>query len=370
MKAIQKLRELGQSLWIDNITRDLLNSGLLEHSIKEWSVTGLTFNLSAFEHAIQNSTTYDADICKKLKQDILGQELFYELALEDLRYSADLFRSVYHQTDGMGGWVSIDLWPFVFNDPESTLAAAKDLHSRVRRPNVLINIPGTKENLSAVEEAIFTGVPVNINFLFSREHYLAATEAFRKGINRRISAGLKPSVGSFASLSVSDWDTAVVGKVPAMWSNRLGIAIAMHTYKASQEVLNSPGWQRILNYGAQPQRLLWANTGAHDPNASEFLYVKALAFPFTINTVSEENLRAIGNRGDIGASIPVDGGNCEDVLSRFDQFGIDIDTLADQLQNEGVTAYIKSWFNLMTAIASKSATLAQGFLEDTIGGYR
>lgn len=359
MKATQKLHELGQSLWINNITRDLLNSGLLKHAIDEWSVTGLTFNPVAFEHAIKNSAVYDAAIRKKLKQDLLGEDLFFELALEDLSHAADLFRPIYDQTDGMDGWVSLDVSPLLAYDTTNILTAAKDLYVRARRPNLLITIHGTKENLPVVEEAVFAGVPVNVTLLFSWEHYLAAADAFLRGIERRISAGLRPNVGSVVSLFISDWDAAVMDKVPDALRNQLGLAIAKRTYRAYRGFLSSPRWERAYNAGARPQSLLWAGTEAKDPKISDVFFVKALAAPLTINTMSENTLKMFNDYGDLGELMPTDGGDCEAVLSRFGQAGIDIDALADQLQNEEVDLRVKSWIELMMVIASKCAALSQ-----------
>ena len=359
MKSTQKLHELGQSLWIDNITRDLLNSGLLKHAIDEWSVTGLVSSPAAFEHVIKNSTVYDVAIRKKLKEGIVGEELFFELALEDLRHAADLFRPIHDQTDGVDGWVSLDVSPLLAYDTTTTLTTVKDLYVRARRPNLLITIPGTKENLPVVEEAILAGVPVNVTLLFSREHYLAAAEAFLRGIERRISAGLSPNVVSVASLFINHWDTAVIDKVPDAMRNQLGIAIAQRTYKACREFLSSPRWERAYNAGARPQRLLWAETETKDPKISDIFYVKVLTAPLTVNTLSEDTLKAFADHGDLGALMPTDGGDSEAVLSRFIQAGIDIDALAVQLQNEGVASFVKSWIELMMVIASKSAALAQ-----------
>lgn len=359
MKATQKLHELGQSLWINNITRDLLNSGLLKHAIDEWSVTGLTFNPAAFEHVIKNSAVYDTAIRKKLKEDMVGEELFFELALEDLRHAADLLRPIYDQTDGVDGWVSLDVSPFIAYDTTNMLTVAKDLYVRSRRPNLLITIPGTKENLPVVEEAILAGVPVNVTLLFSREHYMAAAEAFLRGIERRITAGLKPNVGSVASLFINHWDAAVIEKVPDALRNQLGIAIAQRTYKACREFLSSPRWQCAYNAGARPQRLLWAKTETKDSKISDIFYVKALVAPLTVNTMSEGTLKTLNNHDDLSALMPLDGGDCDAMLSRFVQAGIDIDALAVQLQDEGVASFVKSWIELMMGIASKSAVLTQ-----------
>ncbi len=359
MKATQMLHDLGQSLWLDNITRDLLQSGTLKRYIDELSVTGLTSNPTIFDHAIKNSTAYDAAIRNKVEAGKSGEELFFELALEDLTQAADLFRPIWDRTDGVDGWVSLEVSPLLAYDTGSTLAAAKSLHARARRPNLLIKIPGTKEGLPAIEEAIFAGVPINVTLLFSREHYLAAAEAFLRGIERRIAAGLKPEVGSVASLFISRWDAAVAPKVPDALKNRLGIAIAKRTYKAARALLGSPRWQRAYNAGARPQRPLWASTGTKDPQASDVLYIKALAAPFTVNTMPEGTLKALAEHGQLGEILPADGGDCEDVLAQFAKAGVDVDALAAQLQDEGAKSFVKSWHELMEVIASKSAALGK-----------
>jgi len=360
MKATQLLHNLGQSLWLDNITRDLLDSGTLKRYIEELSVTGLTSNPTIFDHAIKNSTAYDAVIRKKLNEGKSGEELFFELALEDLTRAAELFRPIYERTNAVDGWVSLEVSPLLAHNTASTLAAAKTLHDRAGgRPNLLIKIPGTKEGLPAIEEAIFAGVPVNVTLLFSREQYVAAAEAFLRGIERRIDAGLRPDVGSVASVFVSRWDAAVAGKVPAALSNRLGIAIAKRAYKAYRDLLASPRWQRIYNAGARPQRLLWASTGTKDPKAPDVLYIKALAALFTVNTMPEGTLKALADHGDLREIMSADGGDCEMVLNQFGAAGIDIDDLAARLQDEGAKSFVNSWNDLMGVIASKSATLAK-----------
>jgi transaldolase len=357
MKATEKLHDLGQSLWLDNITRDLLTTGTLQRYIDELSLTGLTSNPTIFDHAIKNSTAYDDAIRKKLQEGKSGEELFFELALEDLTQAADLFRPIWEKTDGVDGWVSLEVSPLLAHDTASTLAAARDLYSRAGRPNLFIKIPGTKEGLPAIEEAIFAGVPINVTLLFSREHYLAAAEAFLRGIERRIDAGLKPDVGSVASVFISRWDTAVMGKVPEALNDRLGIAIAKRTYKAYRQLLGSPRWQRVYNAGARPQRLLWASTGTKDPKASDVLYIKALDAPYTVNTMPEGTLKAFAEHGQLGTNLPADGGDCEEVLAQFAKAGIDVDALAAQLQDEGAKSFVKSWNELMAVIASKSAAL-------------
>jgi transaldolase len=357
MRGTQLLHNLGQSIWLDNITRDLLNSGTLQRYISELSVTGLTSNPTIFDHAIKNSTAYDAAIREKYAQGKSGESLFFELALEDLTRAADLFRPTYDRTNGVDGWVSLEVSPLLAYDTGKTLAAAKDLHARAARPNLLIKIPGTKEGLPAIEEAIFSGIPINVTLLFSTDHYLAAAEAFLRGVERRIEAGLKPNVGSVASVFVSRWDAAVSGKVPDELKNKLGIAVAMATYKAARTLLTSPRWQRIYNAGAYPQRLLWASTGTKDPTASDILYVQALAAPFTVNTMPEATLNALAGHQQLGSILPADGGDCDQVLSRFADAGVNIQALAARLQDEGAKSFVKSWNELMTQIASKAAVL-------------
>ena len=357
MKATQQLHDLGQSIWLDNITRDLLTSGTLKRYIDELSVTGLTSNPTIFDHAIKNSTSYDAAIREKLKEGKSGEGLFFELALDDLTRAADLFRPIYDRTNGVNGWVSLEVSPLLAHDTASTLAAAKDLHARARRLNLLIKIPGTREGLPAIEEAIFAGVPINVTLLFSREHYVAAAEAFLRGIERRIAGGLTPDVGSVASVFISRWDAAVMDKVPHALRGQLGIAIAKRTYKAYRDLLDSARWQRIYNAGARPQRLLWASTGTKDPEASDVLYVKALAAPFTVNTMPEQTLKALADHGKLGEILPADGGDCEEVLAEFAKAGVDIDALATRLQGDGAASFVKSWDELMAVIASKSAAL-------------
>src|SRR5437879_2526538 len=344
MKATQMLHDLGQSLWLDNITRDLLDSGTLERYIDELSVTGLTSNPTIFDHAIKNSVSYDAAIRQKVKEGKAGEPLFFELALEDLTRAADLFRPIWDKTSGVDGWVSLEVSPLLAYDTASTLAAARELHARAGRPNLLIKIPGTREGLPAIEEAIFAGVPINVTLLFSREQYAAAAEAFMRGIERRMAAGLKPNVGSVASVFVSRWDAAVANKVPAALRNQLGIAIAKRTYKAARDLFGS-------------QRPLWASTGTKDPQASDVLYVKALAAPLTVNTMPEGTLKALADHGELGAILPADGGDCEDVLAQFAKAGVDVDVLAAQLQDEGAKSFVNSWHELMEVLVSKSANL-------------
>lgn len=360
MKPNRKLHALGQSLWIDNITRELLDSGTLEGYVRDLSVTGLTSNPTIFDHAIKNSTSYDEEIRRKGPETKSAEALFFGLALEDLTRAADLFEPVFTRTDGVDGWVSLEVSPLLAHDTKSTLAAARSLHDRGGKPNLLIKIPGTPEGLPAIEEAIFAGIPVNVTLLFSREQYVAAAEAYLRGVERRIEAGLNPAVGSVASLFVSRWDVAVAGKVPPSLVNRLGIAIAQRAYRAYRELLDSKRFQRAANAGARAQRLLWASTGTKDPSASDILYVKALAAPFTVNTMPEGTLTAFDDHGEVGEALAADGGDCDSVLASFTKAGIDIDALATRLQEEGAASFVKSWNDLMACVASKTATVDHG----------
>jgi transaldolase len=357
MKATQLLHNLGQSIWLDNITRDLLTTGTLKRYIDDLSVTGLTSNPTIFDHAIKSSSAYDTAIRAGLAKGKSGEALFFDLALEDLTQAADLFRPIYDRTNGVDGWVSLEVSPLLAYDTKSTLAAAKELHTRAGRPNVLIKIPGTKEGLPAIEEAIFAGVPINVTLLFSREHYVAAAEAFLRGIERRIDAGLNADIGSVASVFISRWDVAVMGKVPDPLRDKLGIAVANRTYRAYRDLLCSPRWQRVYNAGARPQRLLWASTGTKDPKASDVLYVKALAAPFTVNTMPEGTLKALADHGEISEIMSADGGDCEALLDQFARAGVDVDALAAKLQEEGAKSFVDSWNELMGVIDSKCAAM-------------
>ena len=357
MRATQKLHDLGQSLWLDNITRDLLDRGTLERYIDEVSVTGLTSNPTIFEHAIAKSAAYDAAIRAKHEGGKSGEALFFELALDDLTRAADLFRPIWDRTDGVDGWVSLEVSPLLAYDSATTIAEAKRLFERAERPNLFIKIPGTAAGVPAIEEAIFAGVPVNVTLLFCREHYLAVAEAFIRGIERRVDAGLRPDVASVASLFVSRWDAAVAREVPDAPHNRLGIAIAMQTYQAYRSLLSTPRWQRIYNLGGRPQRLLWASTGVKDPEASEVLYIRALTAPFTVNTMPEATLLALAEETEVGPLLPADGGDSEQVLAEFARDGVDIDALAARLQQEGAASFAKSWDQLMAVIEAKSAAL-------------
>lgn len=357
MKATEQLHNVGQSLWLDNITRGLLDKGTLARYIEELSVTGLTSNPTIFDHAIKDSTAYDAAIRDGLRKGSAAEQVFFNLALEDITRAADLFKPIYERTNGTDGWVSIEVSPTLAHDTASTIAAAKDLHARANRPNVFIKIPGTKEGLPAIEEAIFSGIAVNVTLLFSHDHYLAAAEAFLRGVERRIDAGLNPDVASVASVFISRWDTAVAAKVPATMQNQLGIAVGKQTFKAYRSFLASGRWQRAINFGARPQRLLFASTGTKDPKASDILYIKALAAPFTVNTMPENTLRGFGDHGEISGALRADDGEAETVLAEFTRAGIDIPALAAQLQDEGAKAFVKSWEELMGVIDRKSDVL-------------
>jgi transaldolase len=357
MKPTQRLHELGQSLWLDNITRRLLTSGTLRRYRDELSITGLTSNPTIFDQAIKGSADYDDAIRQKMREGKSGEALFFELALDDLSQAADLFRPIHQRTDGVDGWVSLEVSPVLAYDTKSTIAAAKALHAQAGKPNLFIKIPGTPEGLPAIEESIFAGVPINVTLLFSREHYIAAGEAYIRGLERRLDAGLPLEVGSVASLFISRWDKAVMGKTPPELRGELGIAIARRTYRSYRELLDSPRWERLANAGARPQRLLWASTGTKDPEASDVLYIETLAAPHTVNTMPEETLHAFAEHGEIKHILSRDGGDAEQMLERFAKAGIDHEALGAQLQKEGAEAFVKSWKDLLGVIAAKSEAL-------------
>jgi transaldolase len=357
MRATRILHDLGQSLWIDNVTRELVNSRTLQRYIDNLSVTGLTSNPTIFDQAIKNSRDYDDDIARKAPSAKSSEDLFFDLALADLAQAAEMFRPVHARTDGVDGWVSLEVSPLLAHDTERTLASARSLHQRSGQPNLLIKIPGTKEGLPAVEAAVIAGIPVNVTLLFSSEQYTAAAEAYLRGVERRIEAGLNPAVASVASVFVSRWDVAVAGKVPSELTNRLGIAVAQRTYRAYRELLASARFQRVANSGARAQRLLWASTGTKDPKAPDILYVKALAAPFTVDTMPEATLKAFGDHGDVGGTLAVDGGDCEAVLASFAKAGVDLDALAARLQDDGAASFVKSWDDLMTCVDGKASAI-------------
>jgi transaldolase len=357
MKATKRLHDAGQSLWLDNITRSLLTEGTLSRYIHDLSITGLTSNPTIFDHAIKNSHDYDAAIREKTARGLAGEDLFFDLALEDLTRAADLFRPLHEATNAVDGWVSLEVSPTLAYDSASTVAAAKDLHARAGRPNLFIKIPGTAEGIPAIEEAIFAGVAVNVTLLFSREQYLAAAEAYVRGIERRVAAGKNPLVGSVASVFISRWDSAVAGKVPQELNGRLGIAMAQRTYKAYRDLLASDRWLRLVNFGARSQRLLWASTGTKDPKASDVVYVKSLAAPHSVNTMPEKTLLALADHGEIGAMLRADGGDAEQLLERFQRAGVDLNALGAKLQRDGAEAFVSSWQELLACLVDKSQTL-------------
>ncbi|MCY0853975.1 transaldolase [Cupriavidus sp. D39] len=358
MNATERLQALGQSLWLDNISRGLLESGTLQRYVREFSVTGLTSNPTIFDHAIRNTNFYDEAIQAKTAEGKSGEALFLELALDDLTRAADLFLPIHEATAGVDGWVSLEVSPLLANDAAGTVREAAQLHARARRANLFIKIPGTPAGVIAIEESIFAGVPINVTLLFSSEQYLAAAAAYLRGIERRITAGLDPKVGSVASIFISRWDVAVKDKIPGALANRLGIAIARRAYRAYRELLNSPRWRKLANGGALPQRLLWASTGTKDPAAPDTLYLEALAAPDTISTIPEATLLAFADHGAVTGTMAADGGDAQDVLAAFAQAGVDAAALASRLQREGAESFAKSWADLMAVLASKGAALA------------
>lgn len=353
----KKLRDKGVSLWIDNITRKMLDDKVLEHYINEFSITGLTSNPSIFDKAIGKTSYYDAAIAEINKQDITDEEIFFNLAIEDIQRAADLLLPAFHQTNGLDGFVSIEVSPLLAYDTKNTIQAAKDIHQKVNKPNAFIKIPGTAEGLPAIEEAIAEGIPVNVTLLFSAEQYEAASMAYLRGVETRIKNGLNPDVRSVASLFVSRWDKAVMDKATANIKNKLGLAVSQKTYQAYLQFLKSNRVQRIMNFGASPQRLLWASTGTKDPNASDVLYVKNLVAPFTINTIPDDTLLAFADHGEIGKTLPDDSTSAEKIIKQYEDISVNYFKLAEQLQKEGAEAFKKSWDDLIKSIATKRSQL-------------
>jgi transaldolase len=353
VKATAKLHELGQSLWLDNITRTMLGDGTLAGYIEELSVTGLTSNPTIFDKAISGGDAYDEQIAELSGELDDPEEIFFQLALADLRDAADLFKRVHERTAGVDGFCSLEVSPKIADDTEATIEQAARLHGEGDRPNLYIKIPGTSAGLPAIEESIFAGIPINVTLLFSREQYLAAADAYLRGIERRIEAGLDPDVASVASIFMSRWDVAVADEVPDELRNRLGLAVGFQAYRAYRELLDSQRMQRLMNEGARPQRLLWASTGTKDPEASDVLYIEGFASPFTVNTMPEPTLHAFADHGEIGELVPADGGDAEDVLAQFESAGIDVAALAARLQEEGAQAFVKSWTELLKTIDSQ-----------------
>ena len=353
MKATEELHNLGQSLWLDNISRELLNSGTLKHYIDDLSITGLTSNPTIFDQAITHGNLYDEAIGRISAEGKSGEELFFDLALEDLTQAADLFRPTHVATDGVDGWVSLEVSPLLADDTAGTIRAAAQLNAKAQRVNLFIKIPGTAAGIPAIEQSIAAGIPINVTLLFSREHYLAAAEAYMNGLERRIAVGLGPDVASVASLFVSRWDVAIADKVQGVLQNRLGIAIAMRTYKAYCDVLASPRWLKLAAAGARPQRLLWASTGVKNPGVPDTLYLNALAAPNTVNTIPEKTLLAFDEHGRVGDVLPPDEGYAEALLAEFTREGIDTEALAAELQRAGAENFAKSWDDLMSNLDAK-----------------
>jgi len=358
MKATEALHDAGQSIWLDNITRALIDEGTLDRYIGEYSVTGLTSNPTIFDKAIEGGRDYDADIAKRKATGASDEEVFFELAVADLRRAADLFAPIHDRTDGVDGWVSLEVSPLLAHDTGSTIDEAKALHRKAARDNLFIKIPGTAEGLPAIEECIYAGVPVNVTLLFSAKQYQAAAEAYLRGVERRVTDGIDPAVDSVASLFVSRWDKAVTGQVPEQLRDQLGIAVARQVYRAYRELLDSPRWERLANEGARPQRLLWASTSVKDPEAPDVLYVAALAAPFTINTMPDQTLEAFADHGKVGELLPAHDGGSDQIIAAFAKAGIDVSSLADKLQREGADTFVTAWKDLLDRIGSRHKQLS------------
>jgi transaldolase len=358
MKATQQLHDLGQSLWLDNITRTMLGDGTLARYIDELSVTGLTSNPTIFDKAISGGDAYDEQIAEVAPTVETTEDTFFELATRDLQGAADLFAPVHERTAGVDGFCSLEVSPLIADDTEGTIAQAARLHGKAARDNIYIKIPGTEAGLPAIEESIFAGIPINVTLLFSTEQYLAAADAYLKGIERRIEAGLDPDIASVASIFMSRWDVAIKDEAPAELKNKLGLAVGRHAYRAYRELLDSPRMQRLMNEGARPQRLLWASTGTKDPEASDVLYIEGFASPFTVNTMPEPTLHAFADHGEVGDPMPADGGDCDEMLARFESAGIGVQELAARLQEEGKKAFADSWADMLESIETEREKVA------------
>jgi len=358
MKATQQLHDLGQSLWLDNITRRMLGDGTLEGYIRELSVTGLTSNPTIFDKAISSTEDYDEQIAQDAPGSGDHEELFFKLAIADLTEATKLFQETHDRTAGVDGWCSLEVSPKIADDAETTIQQAAKLHSQAGRENLYIKIPGTTAGLTAIEESIYAGIPINVTLLFDDEQYLAAADAYLKGVERRIAEGKDPLVHSVASIFMSRWDVAVKDDVSPELKDRLGIAIGGRAYRAYRELLDSPRMQRLMNEGARPQRLLWASTGTKDPEASDTLYIEAFASPLSVNTMPEPTLKAFADHGEVGELMAADGGNSEQVLQEFEEVGIDVKALAQRLQDEGKVSFVKSWEDLLESIETKGKVVA------------
>ena len=358
MTPTQQLHELGQSLWLDNITRTMLNDGTLARYIDEFEITGLTSNPTIFDKAISQGDAYDEQISELTERGLRPEDIFFAAAIRDLQGAADLFAPVHERTDGVDGFVSLEVSPLLADDAPGTIEQVRRLHHEGDRENLFIKIPGTLAGLEAIEESIYAGIPINVTLLFSTDQYLAAADAYMRGIERRIREDLDAAVPSVASLFISRWDVAVADEVPSELRNRLGIAVGKHAYGAYRQLLDSDRWQRLANAGARPQRFLFASTGTKDPNASDVLYIEAFAAPDTINTMPDKTLLAFADHGTVGDPIPADGGDAEEVLASFQSAGVDTDELAARLQREGAAAFDKSWNDLLESIESESRRLA------------
>jgi len=357
VNATETLHERGQSLWLDNITRSMLDDGTIQKYIDSYSVTGLTSNPTIYDKAI-GSGDYDDAIRATASRGFAPEELFFDLAIEDLRRAADLFLPIHERTDGVDGWVSLEVSPLLAYDTASTVAAAKTLHARAGRPNLFIKIPGTPEGLPAITEAIAAGVPVNVTLLFSTDQYLAAADAYLKGVERRVADGLDPAVGSVASVFMSRWDTAVAKQVPAELQGKLALAVGLDVYRAYRQLMNSDRFQRLENDGARMQRLLWASTSTKDPAAPDTLYVHGLAAPFTVNTMPDATLKAFFDHGEVGDPLPADGGDADALLARFTEAGVDLGEVATQLQRDGAKSFVNAWNELVGRIDAQTSAVA------------
>jgi transaldolase len=353
MNATSKLQELGQSLWLDNISRNMIDTGLLQTYISDFSITGLTSNPSIFTKAVAGGSDYDAQIASERATGATPEEIVLRLMVQDLRRAADLFAPIHKATSGKDGWVSIEVSPYLINDAKGSLEWAQRLHAQMDRANAFVKIPGTQQGAVAIEEAIFQGIAINVTLLFSRDQYVAVAEAYMRGIERRIDGGLDPKVRSVASVFVSRWDAAAAKQGRADLRNRLGLAVAADVWDAYQSILASERWQTLAKAGAMPQTLLWASTGVKDPEADDTLYITALAAPETINTMPDATLRAFADHGAVGKGGTLDREAGAKLRRVATEGGLDLDALAGKLQVDGGDAFVTAWDELLKRVEGK-----------------
>jgi transaldolase len=361
LNPAQRLHALGQSLWLDSISRLMLRSGALARYVSELAVTGLTSNPTILGHAMAAGSDYDHSLARLVDAGVTdAQDLVYSLALEDLAEAAALFRPAWERTAGVDGYVSLEVPPDVAYDAQATIALARRLHDQAGFPNLLVKIPGTPPGLTAMEETITAGIGVNVTLLFSDTHYLRTADAYLRALERRRAAGLDLNVPSVASVFISRWDAAADPLLPPALHGRLGLAMAQKTYSSHLQLLSDKRWQTLAEAGARPQRVLWASTSTKDPDLPDSYYLGRLAAPDTIDTVPEKTLLAFADHGDPDQRLAPDYAAAERTISAIADAGVDVDILAERLQRQGAGAFGADWAALLDAMREKAGGPAAG----------